>query len=81
MRTGCLNTLEYLRECLSFELSTVFFFGGGGCAIHQAVIHRPLTSEARRQSQAIVCEICVSVTLGQVSSEYFGFSLLSLIPT
>jgi len=25
--------------------------------MHQAVIHRPLTSEARVQSQAVVCEI------------------------
>jgi len=39
---------------MSFELSTVFL---GGCAMRQAVIHRPLTSEARVQSQAFVFEI------------------------
>jgi len=43
--------------------------------MHRAVIHRPLTSEARLQSQAVVCEICVRATLGQVPSEYFGFLL------
>jgi hypothetical protein len=55
---------------MSLELSTVFFWGGS-CAMY----HRPLTSEARFQSQPVVCVIYVRVALGHVSTEYFGFLL------
>lgn len=46
---------------MSFELFPVFGWGGGwrGSAMRQAIIHQPLTSEARVQSQEIVCEIYV----------------------
>jgi hypothetical protein len=56
----------------------VFFRGGGGgggsCAMHQAVIHLPLTSEARVQSQAVVCEIVLSWHWDRFSPSILVFS-------